>query len=63
MGKPEQPSKRHQLLEAIRILSTIVQFSEKKVDLSNENGKEIIREAKEACKFIESEIEILFPKQ
>ncbi len=62
MGNLEQPSKRHQLLQAIRILRSIVQFSEKKVDLSNENGKEIIMEAKEACKLLESEIEILFPK-
>jgi hypothetical protein len=62
MGKPKEPSKKHRLLEAIRILSTIVQFSEKKVDFSDENGKEIIKEAKEACIFLENEIENLFPK-
>jgi hypothetical protein len=57
----DQPSKKHQLLEAIRILSSIVQFSEKKVDLSGESGKEIIKEAKAACKLLESEIERLYP--
>ena len=56
-------SKRHQLMQAVRTVSTIVQFSERKFDFSCEDGQEMIKEAKEACKLLEKEIEILFPKK
>lgn len=55
-------SKRHELLEAIRILSTIVQFSERKFDFSSDDGIEILKEAKAACQCLEREIQLSYPE-
>lgn len=56
-------SKRHQMLQAVRTVSTIVQFVERKFDFTSEDGREMLQEAKEACQLLEKEIEVLFPKK
>lgn len=56
-------SKRHQMLQAVRTVSTIVQFLERKFDFNTEDGQEMLEEAKEACKLLEKEIDVLFPKK
>jgi hypothetical protein len=56
-------SKRHQLLQAIRTLSSIVQFVDRDFDFSSKDGKEMLKEAREACLLLEKEIEIAHPKK
>jgi hypothetical protein len=51
------------MIQAVRTVSTIVQFLERKFDFNSEDGQEMLEEAKEACKLLEKEIEILFPKK
>lgn len=55
-----EESKRHQLLQAVRILSTILHFSEEQFDFSSEEGKEFIKEGRDACTALEAEIQTLF---
>ncbi len=54
-------SKRHQLLQAVRILSTIIQFNERRYDFASEDGKELLEEAKAACAVLEAEVNELYP--
>lgn len=56
-------SKRHQMLQSVRTVSTIIQFVERKFDFTSEDGQEMLEEAKEACQLLEKEIDLMFPKK
>jgi hypothetical protein len=56
-------SKRHQMLQAVRTVSIIMQFLDKKFDFSTAEGKDMLNEAKEACLYLEKEIDSAYPKK
>ncbi len=59
----EKPSKRHELLMAVRILKGVVDFSKQRFDFSTPRGQVMLQEGDAACKILEEEIERLYPKK
>jgi hypothetical protein len=53
-GTPDR--KRHDLIQALRILTSLVEFIEEGIDFNTDEGLAILAEAKQAKQTVESEI-------
>jgi hypothetical protein len=54
IDKPDR--KKHDLLQALRILTSLVEFVEDGIDFESEDGLAILAEAKQAKRIIETEM-------
>lgn len=55
--------RKHDIIHAFRILSSLVDFIEEGIDFSTQDGKEILEEARQAKIFLEVEIASLFENE
>jgi hypothetical protein len=51
--------RKHDLIQALRILTSLVEFIDDGIDFNSEEGLSILEEARQAKRIIESEIETI----
>lgn len=55
--------RKHDVIHAVRVLASLVDFIDEGIDFSSEDGKDILAEARQAKAFLEKEVGAIFENE